>query len=359
MENPEFVIPVRIGPYFFGELIGSGCTSKVFRVVHDYTTDEFCCKVISKKYFVRSATIKHFYSELLNLSSCQHKNIVQIIDILQDAVNFYIIIEFCNKGSLDKLIYANGKVEEETAKTVFSQIIQALHYLHQNGIAHRDIKAENVLMCEDSTVKLGDFGFSSSSSYKMLSTFCGTIAYCSPEVLSNVPYDGEKADMWSTGILLYVLVTGRFPWTVKSQSAIAEQVKTGYIGKPIGVTEECADLIQKLTCFDPRLRPTCSEVLSHKWLRIETKGDFFAPLKSSSLPRKLTSIFEVTDTIKFRQIEWTKSMDMGYQTNIKNVLKMCCRNPPKKRLPTKPTSLNCLPIFPLQKRLIVGNFSNI
>ena len=335
----RLTIPKKIGPYTFYEMIGIGSTSDVYRVENNSIS--LCCKVISKKRFWDSTSIKHFRSELINLSQFNHQNIIKIIDVLQDSINFYIITEFCSKGSLDKHIIKLGKLEESSSKFIFKQIILGLLEIHNKQIAHRDIKAENILLSNNLLVKLGDFGFSSETTQN-LKTFCGTLNYCSPEIVNRIPYDGIKSDMWSCGILLYTIVTGKFPWTVRNHAAIIDQVKAGYIGIPSGISNECVDLIHKLTSLDPYLRPSCEEVLNHSWLiniKIPNFLEFNYPIFDI---KKIDDLFENKDGWKMKLTLTSFPSIYKNSVDVQVLLKSCSRQPKRRKSDIKCLNYNNL-----------------
>jgi len=334
----RIILPQKIGPYRFQEQIGAGSTSEVYKVINDGLEGVFCCKVVSKKKFVDQLSIEHFRSELVTLEQTNHPNIVGLIDLFQDSLNFYIITEYCEGGSLDKFIISQGKIEEGLARKVFLQVLEGLNHLHTKGISHRDIKAENVFICDNFTIKLGDFGFASGRD-DLLKTYCGTLTYCSPEVMNRIPYDGKKADMWSCGILLYTMVTGRFPWTVRNQAAICEQVKSGYIGTPSGVSTECIELIHMLTQLSPDNRPTCSEAIRHKWLHNIQKPLLPIANHQSNSSHKLDEIFEQKNGWRIKIPTIPKQPFLKAENDVQLLLKVCSRFP-KRRKSESRTLLN-------------------
>lgn len=125
----------------------------------------------------------------------------------------YLVTEHAARGEIFDHLVANGRMREEEASRVFSQIISAISYCHQLGVVHRDLKAENVLLDDDMNIKLADFGFSNTFiEGTPLSTWCGSPPYAAPEVFQGLAYDGPKADIWSLGVVLYVLVCGALPF---------------------------------------------------------------------------------------------------------------------------------------------------
>ena len=321
-------IPQKIGPYLFRNLIGTGSTSAVYRVLKDFSDELLCCKVLPRAQFQKKTNLEHFYSELLNLTNCSHPNVVQLVDIQQDSLNIYVIYELCTRGSLEKFIISNGKLTEEQAKTIFVQIIRGLGYLHSLSIAHRDMKSDNVFICEDFSIKIGDFGFSKNTS-SLMRTLCGTMAYCSPEVLSKNYYDGKKADIWSCGILLYTIVSGRFPWTSKSQQGMCEQIKSGDIFQPKDISKECWGLIKQMTNIEPNLRPDCEEILKNDWLKnCNLKEPEFLDKKLIDIT-KVNSLFQNSNNLELKDITHLNSSPST--CTVKLLLQSCSRKSIRRR----------------------------
>ena len=329
MIKKKNIIPRKIGPYFFIDLIGTGAHADVYTIKKDDINYLLCCKVISKKSFSTSKDIKHFYSEILNLSKCDHPNVLKIFDLLQDSINFYLITEYCSNGSLCDYLTNNGKIEENLAKKGFFQIISALNYLHEHKISHRDLKSDNIFINNNFELKIGDLGLSSREDC-LLETVCGTLSYCPPEVLSGIPYDGIKSDIWSVGILLFTMVTAKLPWASKNKLKIMEQVKSGFISDPIGVSNECIQLIHSLTDYSPNNRPTTLDILKHKWLNnIQFENSENLKILPNLKKIKLDQIFDLSCGYDFSSIQ-TQSISKS-RNSILPLLIECKRLPPKNR----------------------------
>jgi serine/threonine protein kinase len=157
--------------------------------------------------------VSQFQREITLFSSLDHPNVVNFLGVDDDDTFVYVIMEYCPIGTLHELLVAQGAFQESIARSLTNQIVSATGYLHSLDIAHRDLKPENILIGENYTVKLADFGFSrKDSSETLFRTQRGSPLYASPEVISNIPYDGKAADMWSIGVILFALVCGSVPW---------------------------------------------------------------------------------------------------------------------------------------------------
>ena len=210
--------------------------------------------------------------ELYVLTKLKHPFITLIYDIFTITNRIYIFMELAAGDVIDML--KNGPLTESKCKILYKQVCSALHYMHSLGIAHRDLKCENILINESRTVaKITDFGFArkvydqNTGRKIMTETHCGSAAYVAPEVLlSEIPFDAIRADCWSIGVVLFVLVNNRLPFSTKSGSRqYRKQMKKEYsFNRPL--SRECMDLIANLLEPDIKSRYTMSQVLNHPWL---------------------------------------------------------------------------------------------
>ncbi|KAK8842571.1 hypothetical protein M9Y10_025429 [Tritrichomonas musculus] len=262
-----------IGVYRLTEFLSSGSVGSVWECQNMTTGERLACKVISLEICLQDEFFSHFLNELYIHSRIRHPSISEIRDILVDGNQIFIIFELCNGGDLNDVVQDSGGLDEAQAKHYFFQIISAIKYIHQLGIAHRDIKLENVLISQDQCAKLTDFGLCKqvSGNSPMLTT-CGTLVYAAPEIINEQPYNGLKTDIWSAGIVLYAMICCHFPWTIPEDSppdqAMHETVKQileGQIEVPDGITYELQNLMTNMLNTDPNLRPSAEEILQHPW----------------------------------------------------------------------------------------------
>ena len=206
----------RVGEYDMGRTIGAGANSKVKLVVHCVTKQPYVAKIIPKTNRDVETEIR---VEISILRKVHHENVVQLIEILESPRNYYIILEPVLGGDLCSLVVnSQNGIEEGVAADIFSQILAGLYACHQKGAAHRDLKPENILLTVDGKAKISDFGLSrlhrqsnfNAQSHEYAETLTGTLAYVAPEVMGQ--YDAFRADMWSLGCMLFVMLTCRFPF---------------------------------------------------------------------------------------------------------------------------------------------------
>jgi serine/threonine protein kinase len=264
--------------YEFGKVLGKGQFGTV-RLARCIQTRRFVAiKVIAKSNFRKSDTATSvtdkFRKESDMLRICEHPHIVQYIECCEDDGSHYIVMEYLQHGDLfdhvTKLYEETGRgLSEIDAKKVFAQIISALELCHGKLIAHRDLKVENVMVADidNLIIKLCDFGFANYiNSTGNHNTLCGSPEYASPEILMGQTYKPMKSDIWSLGVVLYVMVTGSFPWkTDMSGDMITSITSHKYIVPPY-ITAELNDLFSKIfQQMDDRI--TLQKLKQHPWIK--------------------------------------------------------------------------------------------
>ena len=268
--------------YVLSERIGSGRFSDVFKALERSSSFEWAVKVIEK---TRLSSEEHemLRSEVAIMRLLNHPNVVQMKEVFEDKGKMYLIVELVEGGELFDRIRTKRVFTEFTAFHVTRQLLQTVKYLHEAGIVHRDIKPENILLSDDSelpTIKLADFGLAKLvGTSECLLDGCGTLGYVAPEVLLEHPY-GKQVDMWSVGVVTYLMLRGRLPFDSKEKFMLIEKTieaepdfPEDYWGK---FTPYASDFVSKLLCKDPALRLTCDQALSHVWIR---NGEVVIPRK--------------------------------------------------------------------------------
>lgn len=214
---------------------------------------------------------KQVKREILVMSKLKHPNVVRLNEVMRSDTRIYIVMELIPGGELFSRI---GTVHDEReARKLFQQIVNGVDYCHRKGVAHRDLKAENILLDDNGNVKIADFGFSSfvgvNSATGLLYTQCGTPEYCAPEIISSgsqTGYDGMKADAWSIGIILYALLVGRLPFLAPTIERLFDLILNENVPKyPLNISMEAKDLLDKLLVKDPQMRYNLTMVKKHPW----------------------------------------------------------------------------------------------
>jgi serine/threonine protein kinase len=175
-------------------------------------------------------------------------------------------MEYCAHGDLFTYVVEQGLLAEHEARSLFSQILHAVHFIHARGIAHRDLKPENIFLDESNNVKLGDFGLCHIVGHQtLLTTPCGSPLYAPPEVIGKEPYDGRIADVWSLGVLLFTMVTGTLPWSKSNQIALLKEISRGRIEIPTTLSPLPQEVLVGMLQRNPEQRSTVQQVIDSPW----------------------------------------------------------------------------------------------
>ena len=264
--------------YSVGEVVGSGAFATVRKVVQKTTGQLRALKIIKKQ---KSQDSARMYLEVEILKKLIHPNIMQIFEFYEDKKNFYIITEFCEGGELFDKIVEKGSFSEAEAAGVMKQLLSAVNYVHTNSIVHRDLKPENILLDtkKQNIIKIIDWGTARFyEKNKKMNRISGTPYYIAPEVL-NEKYD-EKCDVWSCGVIMYILLCGYPPFNAETDQEILNKIKLGKFTFPDeeweNISTEAKDLIVNMLAYNSADRYSASSCLTHKWLndnRLKTTVD--------------------------------------------------------------------------------------
>jgi calcium-dependent protein kinase len=274
--NPSNFISERSGSYNedykLGGVLGTGAFAEVRKVTNRKTKVVRAMKVVEKKKMSSVEEQKKFMSEIQILKQLDHPNILKLYEFYQDAKNYYIIIELCTGGELFDKIIEQGTISEKEASYIMKQLLSAIVYAHKNKVAHRDLKPENILLDITSdggyNIKVIDWGTAKvfDNEVKMTDKF-GTPYYIAPEVLKK-EYN-EKCDVWSCGVILYILLSGTPPFPGKNDREILKNVAKGTYTLETEewkfVTPEAKDLINQMLMFNPDKRINVTDALKHPW----------------------------------------------------------------------------------------------
>ena len=260
---------LRKGYKVIDPAVSSGSFASVFRATHK--GQMIAVKLIDCELNSDDYRYKFLPRELYVLKKLRHPFIATIYDIFTIGNRLFIFMELADGDAIDML--RDGALPEFKCQVLFKQVCTGLEYIHGLGIAHRDIKCENILLFRNQTVaKLTDFGFArmvydQPTGIKILTqTHCGSAAYVAPEILEPGPVDAIRADCWSIGVVLFVLVNNRLPFTDKNiERQLRKQKKRQYFFAQ-ELSNNCEDIISNLLEPDLKLRYNMGKVLLHPWL---------------------------------------------------------------------------------------------
>jgi serine/threonine protein kinase/Ca2+-binding EF-hand superfamily protein len=257
----------RIGDYELGRTIGRGSSCVVRMGVHVQTHDRFAIKIIRKG---KCADMGFIDREIQALKIVKHSHIVELEEVLESDENIFLAIELCGGGSLSDVLrlYPDERMPEGIARYYLRQVFEATAFCHQNGICHRDVRLDNVLLDNKGVVKITDFGHSKmyTPGWDFHSTMLvGSIHNLSPEQIAGQVYSGEKIDIWSTGVAMFTLLVGHPPFFDQDTAALLRNISTGSFEIPSFVSDEAADLIRCMIRVLPSERVPLSQLLVHPW----------------------------------------------------------------------------------------------
>ncbi|KAK2724305.1 serine/threonine-protein kinase NIM1-like isoform X2 [Artemia franciscana] len=263
----EIALGKRVGFYKFRGEVGSGNFSKVKLAFHQLTHERVAIKIIDKV-GLDSKGLVMLSREIESMTKLDHPHIVRLFEVVETLSRVHLVMDYAPYGELYNQIMTEGALPENEARLGFFQLVSAVEYMHDQGIVHRDIKAENVFIYEKNCLKLGDFGFTTclKSLQEALDTFCGSPPYAAPELFTEDTYIGQGVDIWALGVLLYFMVCGRMPFEAQTVVGLKTQIldgKLSYQGVPSKVCEELISAILKPKASD---RFSLKEIKEHPWM---------------------------------------------------------------------------------------------
>ena len=214
----------KITDYILKQDIGEGNFGKVKLGIHIITGEEFAIKILNKEQ-IKIKMKNTIFKENEIITKFNHINVIFVFAIIEDAENYYIVMEYCKTGELFDYIVAHQYLSEEESSVLFYQLINGVEYIHSKGIAHRDLKPENLLLTESNILKIIDFGLSHEfDKINFLATKCGSPSYAAPEIIKGGKYDGFKTDIWCCGIILYAMVCGYLPFDGDNNNSLFKNI---------------------------------------------------------------------------------------------------------------------------------------
>ncbi|XP_045191432.2 SNF-related serine/threonine-protein kinase-like isoform X3 [Mercenaria mercenaria] len=261
------------GLYDLEETIGEGHFAVVKLARHVFTGEKVAVKVIDKTK-LDDISKAHLFQEVRCMKLVQHPNVVRLYEVIDTQTKLYLILELGDGGDMYDYIMKHEKgIEENKARLYFRQIVEAISYCHRLHVVHRDLKPENVVFFKKlELVKLTDFGFSNMfNPGNKLETSCGSLAYSAPEILLGDSYDAQAVDIWSLGVILFMLVCGKPPFQEVNDSETLTMIMDCKYQFPPHVSQPCRDLVSLMLRREPGNRATLQQIEEHDWLK--TGGD--------------------------------------------------------------------------------------
>ena len=258
----------KLSFYKFGRLIGRGAFGKVNLGLHVLTGRIVAIKSFNKNKLKNKESINKIYHEIDLMKNLRHNSIVKILETLETENYILIIMENISGGDLLSFVKKRTKLNEKTSRIIFKQLINSLKFIHSKGIIHRDIKLDNILIDLNNSIKLCDFGVG--KNYKKnekLKDQCGTPAYIAPEILNNEEgYFGPPVDIWSSGVVLYAMLSGNVPFKANNIKDLHQLIINGQYNNIKDISNDARNLIKKILEVDPSKRINIEGILNHPWM---------------------------------------------------------------------------------------------
>jgi polo-like kinase 1 len=258
---------VAIKRYSKGRFLGKGGFAKVYEFLCIETKQVTAGKIMEKSALSKARARQKLMSEIKIHRSLHHTNIVRFEHFFEDENNVYIMLELCTNQSLNDLVRRRKRLIELEVQCYLQQTLSALKYMHSHRVIHRDIKLGNIFLSDKMEIKMGDYGLAAKLEFEgeRKRTICGTPNYIAPEILDGRSGHSYEVDVWSFGVLMYTMLTGKPPFETNDVKTTYKRIKMNAYTFPDHVTlsEEAKDLISRILVTDPLERPSIDEILNH------------------------------------------------------------------------------------------------
>ncbi|KAH1262821.1 CBL-interacting serine/threonine-protein kinase 8 [Glycine soja] len=251
----------KVGKYEIGRTVGEGTFAKVKFAQNTESGESVAMKVLDRSAIIKHKMVDQIKREISIMKLVRHPYVV-----LASRTKIYIILEFITGGELFDKIVSHGRLSEAESRRYFQQLIDGVDFCHSKGVYHRDLKPENLLLDSQGNIKISDFGLSAfpEQGVSLLRTTCGTPNYVAPEVLSHKGYNGAPADVWSCGVILYVLLAGYLPFDELDLTTLYTQFSC-----PPSFPVGAKSLIHTMLDPNPERRITIEQIRNDEWFQKE------------------------------------------------------------------------------------------
>ncbi|KAE8689526.1 CBL-interacting serine/threonine-protein kinase 1 [Hibiscus syriacus] len=260
---------LQLGNYELVRTLGEGNFAKVKLAKNLHSSLPFAVKIIDKSRLIQLNITDQIKREISTLKLLKHPNVVRLHEVLASKTKIYMVLEYATGGELFDKIVSEGKLEEAEGRKFFQQLIDGVGYCHDQGVFHRDLKLENVLIDANGNIKISDFGLSALARHiredGLLRTTCGSPNYIAPEILANRGYNGATSDIWSCGVILYVILTGYLPFDDRNLAVLYQKICKGDTQIPKWLSSGARNMIRRILDPNPDTRITMAEIKNDEW----------------------------------------------------------------------------------------------
>ncbi|KAK9137548.1 hypothetical protein Sjap_008142 [Stephania japonica] len=299
--TPTSASDVLLNKYHLGRLLGRGSFAKVYSARSLSDDSQVAIKIIDKSTMATTNSTmmeQQVLREVAAMRRLRHPNIVQIHELMATKSKIYLVMDYAPGGDLFSKLLKHRRFTEPLARLYFHQLVSTVHFCHLHGVSHRDIKPHNLLLDLHGNLKVSDFGLSAlhsdnsdnhNDNHMLHRTSCGTPAYAAPEVFGRKGYNGPKADAWSCGIILYVLLAGYVPFDDSNLALMFRKMRKKEFEFPPWISKAARRVISRLLEPNPDKRMSVEEVMGIVWLRRSTSACEFTTSNTTSTTRYTTT----------------------------------------------------------------------
>ncbi|CAJ2633426.1 unnamed protein product [Trifolium pratense] len=243
----------RAGKYELGRTLGEGNFAKVKFARHVETGEHVAIKILDKEKILKHKMIRQIKQEISTMKLIRHPNVIRMHEVIANRSKIFIVMEIVTGGELFDKIARNGRLKEDEARKYFQQLICAVDYCHSRGVCHRDLKPENLLLDANGVLKVSDFGLSALPQQV--------------RVIQNKGYDGAIADLWSCGVILFVLMAGYLPFEEDNLVALYKKIFKAEFTCPPWFSSSAKKLIKRILDPSPVTRIKIADVIENEWFK--------------------------------------------------------------------------------------------
>ena len=295
----------QIGKWRLRNTLGSGSFGEVKYAVNVDTGRQAAAKICAKQTVAKGQGRTLLQREIATMKELNHPNVLKLYEVLETSRHYYLVLELASGGELFDLIQENKRFGDSTARKYFQQLILGVRYCHEQGIVHRDLKPQNLLLTAEDELKIADFGFSNFQNLDAdgnvtpalrLQTQCGTPNYAAPEIFLGKGYDGFKTDIWSCGVILYVMLCGHVPFRPVGRGGglqgVIMAIMEGKYTVPEAVSKGAAEVIDGILQKDTDKRMSTDQIIAHEWYKVG-----FDNSRAASLPKIVVTESSIAQAI--------------------------------------------------------------